>query len=361
MSLDVTAVGKAILDREDRLAERITRLQYERQPELQQKFGEIGWIKTKQDTSYTLKYLAESIHLESPLLFSSYMTWLRVLLQQYQVGTEDLYVNILCFQEVLRQELDEETYRYATPHLEAALRQLGSDAEQQGSYLEESGMAAEATAYTELLLEGRRAEASRLVMDLVDRGVPLQTIYLDIFQQSQYEIGRLWQTGRITVAQEHYCSAATQLVMSQLFPYLFNQSRKGLKLVSACVGGELHEIGLRMVTDIFELNGWDTYYVGANVPARSLIELLKDYKADVLAISCTMTYHVSLARELIAAVRQDPDIGGIVVLVGGYPFNTDRELWRAIGADGYGRDAEQSVRVATELTGRKGRSGACQA
>ncbi|MCK9912962.1 B12-binding domain-containing protein, partial [Microbacteriaceae bacterium K1510] len=71
-------------------------------------------------------------------------------------------------------------------------------------------MAAEATAYTELLLEGRRAEASRLVMDLVDGGVPLQTIYLDIFQQSQYEIGRLWQTGRITVAQEHYCSAATQ-------------------------------------------------------------------------------------------------------------------------------------------------------
>ncbi|QJC53889.1 cobalamin-binding protein [Paenibacillus albicereus] len=355
MSLDVSAVGKAILDQEDRLAENITRLQYERQPELQEKFGEIGWIKTKQDTIYTLKYLAESIHLESPLLFSNYMTWLRVLLQQYEVSTEDLYINILCFQEALRAELEPDQYVMVCQHLDAALRQLSTEAEQQGSHLDESGMAAEATAYTELLLEGRRAEASRLVMDLVDSGTPLQSIYLHIFQQSQYEIGRLWQTGRITVAQEHYCSAATQLVMSQLFPYLFNHSRKGMKLVSACVGGELHEIGLRMVTDIFEMNGWDTYYVGANVPARSLLRLLKDYKADVLALSCTMTYHVSLVKEMIAAVRQDPDLGGIVILVGGYPFNTDPKLWRAVGADGYGRDAEESVRVATELAGRKGR------
>ncbi|MCM3747666.1 cobalamin-dependent protein [Paenibacillus pasadenensis] len=355
MSIDVAVVGKLILDQEDRIAEEITRLQYERQPELSARFGEIGWIKTKQDTLYSLKYLAESIHLGSPLLFSSYMTWLRVLLQQYRVSTEDIYVNILCFQEVLMAELGSEYYETAEPHLEAALRQLSSDEVRQHSHFQDSSMVDEVTAYTELLLEGRRAEASQLIMDLVDRGTPLQTIYLDIFQQSQYEIGRLWQTGRITVAQEHYCSAATQLIMSQLFPYLFTHSRKGRKLVSACVGGELHEIGLRMVTDIFELNGWDTYYVGANVPVGPLIAMLKEYKADVLAISCTMTYHVGLVRDLIADVRKDPECDNIRIVVGGFPFNIDRELWRSIGADGYGSNAEESVKVATELVRTDGR------
>jgi len=352
MSVDAAQASRAILDGESFLAEEIVRLQYERQPGLAERFGRIGHEKTLEDTRYSLKYLVESVSLQSPLLFSSYMTWLRVLLIQYKVSTEDLYINMLCLQNVLGKHLAKRDYELVSPYIDAALRQLDTDAELTDSHLDSSAAADEARAYLSMLLQGDRSGASRLIMGLVDGGMPLQTIYLEIFQKSQYEIGRLWQLGRLTVAQEHYCSAATQLIMSQLFPYLFHHSRKGKKLVAACVGGELHEIGLRMVTDIFELNGWDTYYVGANMPIGPLIRSLKEYGADVLAISCTMTYHVGLVKELIAEVRRDPECDGIRILVGGFPFNIDPELWEKVGADGYGRDAEESVLKAGELTKR---------
>src|SRR5690606_1855997 len=116
--------------------------------------------------------------------------------------------------------------------------------------------------------------------------------YQHIFQPSQYEVGRLWQCNKITVAHEHYCTAATQLIMSGLYSYIFSADRIGKTLVACSISGELHELGIRMVTDFFEMDGWDTYYLGASMPDRQLIEALIEHNADVLAISVTLPTHV---------------------------------------------------------------------
>ena len=53
----------------------------------------------------------------------------------------------------------------------------------------------------------------------------IRDVYLLVFQPCQREVGRLWEAGRITVAQEHYCTAATQVIMSQLAPRLVTGER----------------------------------------------------------------------------------------------------------------------------------------
>ena len=88
-----------------------------------------------------------------------------------------------------------------------------------------------------LLLRGNRQAASQLILTAVARGVTVKDIYLHVFQRTQYEIGRLWQINRISVAQEHFCTAATQLIMSQLYPHIFRTERVGRRLVATCVGG----------------------------------------------------------------------------------------------------------------------------
>jgi len=109
-------------------------------------------------------------------------------------------------------------------------------------------------------------------------------------QRTQYEIGRLWQTNRISVAEEHYCTACAQFVMTQLYPYIFRSERNGRRMVATCVGGELHEIGVRMVADFFEMEGWDTYYLGANTPARDILDTIAKREADIVGISVTIHY-----------------------------------------------------------------------
>ena len=48
------------------------------------------------------------------------------------------------------------------------------------------------------------------------------------------------------------------------------------------------EIGARMVADFFEMEGWDTCFLGANTPKESIIETIRAQKADLVALSDTV-------------------------------------------------------------------------
>ena len=205
--------------------------------------------------------------------------------------------------------------------------------------------------YLRALLVGKRDVASRLIQDAVQAGTDVRELYLHVFQRTQYEIGRLWQLNQISVAQEHYCSAATQFIMSQLYPYVFGAEKTRGTLVAMCVSGDLHEIGVRMVSDFFEMDGWNTHYLGANVPAADVVRTLIEQKATVLAISATISFHVAAVEALIAVVRRSPECSAVKILVGGFPFKVASHLWRQVGADGFARDAETAVELANRLTG----------
>jgi methanogenic corrinoid protein MtbC1 len=144
--------------------------------------------------------------------------------------------------------------------------------------------------------------------------------------------------------------------MSQLYPYLFSAERNGHTMVATCVSGDLHEIGVRMVSDFLEMEGWNTFYLGANTPTSSLLQILAERQADVLAVSATLTPHVRVVAELIRAVRaaQAGWAGQEVkIMVGGYPFNVAPELWRQVGADAFARNAEEAIVTAKRLAGAR--------
>jgi methylmalonyl-CoA mutase cobalamin-binding domain/chain len=206
-----------------------------------------------------------------------------------------------------------------------------------------------ASAYFNALLAYRRHDGMRLILDAVAGGVSVTDVYLSVFQPVLREVGRLWQLNQVGVAFEHYCTASIQVVMAKLAPQIFATERGGRTMVAACVGDELHEVGVRMVADIFEMAGWDALYLGANVPTESIVETLVEQRADVLGISVTMTAHIPTAAELIAAVRSHPDGLPVKVCVGGYPFNLTEGLWRRVGADGYAPEARTAVDVCNRL------------
>ena len=87
-----------------------------------------------------------------------------------------------------------------------------------------------AKSYLESLLLVKRDVASEMIINAVENGADIKKIYIDIFESSQHEVGRLWQNNLISVAQEHYCTAATQMIMSQLYPYIFKGYKNGHRL-----------------------------------------------------------------------------------------------------------------------------------
>lgn len=204
-------------------------------------------------------------------------------------------------------------------------------------------------AYMAALSQGDRRKALATVQEALGAGVDIRDIYLDVLQPAMYEVGRLWEVNQFTVAQEHLATAITQSVMAQMYPNIFARTPRGMTMVATCIGGELHELGMRTVADFFELDGWDVYYLGANVPTADVVQMVGERRADLLAISVTLGSHIVQARELIAAVRAAPKAGRIRIMVGGQPFNRAPGVAHAIGADFTASDAREAVRLADEV------------
>ncbi|HEX8087701.1 MAG TPA: cobalamin-dependent protein [Blastocatellia bacterium] len=343
-------VAEAIDAARGSLSEAIVARQYELMPELGRKYGGRGREKCLQDAEYHLSYLAESIATSLPSLFSDYVAWAKIMLAGRGISASDLALNLECILHALDLTLTQEMRSLASTYIEAGMSQLPQLPSDLPAFIREGDPLADlAKQYLGALLSGQRHVASRLILDAVGAGASVKDIYLNVFQRSQYEIGRLWQVNQLSVAQEHYCTAATQLIMSQLYPRIFSTEKNGRTLVAACVGGDLHEIGVRMVSDFFEMEGWDTFYLGANMPLASIVETVIRRKADVIAISATIAYHIRKVADVIAALRANEVARAAKVLVGGYPFNLAPNLWRQLGADGYAGDAEEAIAVANRL------------
>jgi methanogenic corrinoid protein MtbC1 len=76
---------------------------------------------------------------------------------------------------------------------------------------------------------------------------------------------------------------------------------------------------------------------------------MKDRQIDVVAISATITFHISKVRELLDQIRVEECLQKVKVIVGGYPFNISPNLWKVIGADGFARNADEAVEMARKL------------
>ena len=327
-----------------------TDLQYKRMPELAARYGEIGREKCLQDARYHLSYLAEAILSESPALFRDYIGWAQQMLGSRNIPAKDLAVNLNCIKEALAQRLPIESFVVAAKYMNAAMNQLEEAFEPIETFLKsDHTLKATAEKYLKFLLNGKRNLASKLILEEVENGAAVKDLYLEVFQPVQHEVGRLWQLNKISVAQEHYCTAATQMIMSQLYQYIFNSERNGLRLVATCISGDLHEVGIRMVADFFEMEGWDTFYLGANTPIESIIRTLREQEANLLIVSATMAYHVRAVSDLIQAIKKDSALNHVRIMVGGYPFNVAPELWQTVGADAHANNAAEAIEKAHGL------------
>jgi methanogenic corrinoid protein MtbC1 len=206
--------------------------------------------------------------------------------------------------------------------------------------------------YLDAALHEGPLEAAAIVDELVGSGVPPREIYNDVLQPALYEAGRLWERNQISVAEEHYCTAVTQRVLAKLYSDFIQRRPTGPLIVVACVSGELHEMGARMVCDLLALEGYRTNYLGASMPAAAIVDYACMHDARVLALSASITPHLAEVRQAIERVRADARCRAIRTLVGGGAFNFVPELWRVIGADAWAPDAASALAEVPRLLSR---------
>lgn len=301
-----------------------------------------------EDARFHLQYLATALDADSPAMFVDYIGWTKIVLAKRNIPQDDLVNNLEIMATVLPEHAE------AIDYLRAAIEQLPALPEDVPSFLDpRQPMWAVASEYLRALLRGSRIDASLVITNAIDGGATLRDVYRHVFEPVQQEIGRLWQLNQINVAQEHFCTAATQHIMTQLYSRIFAGAgtKKELRVVAMCVGRELHEVGLRIITDLLELDGWQTWYLGANVPPASAVQLCVDQRADFLLVSATLPPHIAEVGELVRAFHARPELERAKVIVGGRAFRMARDVWRTIGADGFAANADDCLALLNRLAG----------
>ncbi|MBE0633307.1 cobalamin B12-binding domain-containing protein, partial [Candidatus Bathyarchaeota archaeon] len=122
-------------------------------------------------------------------------------------------------------------------------------------------------------------------------------------------------------------------------------------VVIGTVEGDIHDLGLRIVASMLRANGFKVYDLGCDTPSLAFITKAKEVDADIIAVSSLMTTTMPFMRDLIDALNAAGIRDKYKVLVGGGPATP--EWAKTIGANAYGKDAAEAVRIAKELLGKE--------
>lgn len=303
--------------------------------------------KSRRDIRYTIEFTIESLQMKQKSILFHYYFWLYQTLQAYQIQLTVILDMFDAIKSHLTPYLDEEGKTF----LHSIQRQDIEYFVRKDEFIPKE-LSKQAQQYLDFLLKKDRHGANRWIQELIQSGVSLETIYLTIFQAAMIEIGRLWQYREISVADEHMATVITQFIMTQLYLLIFSTKKNGKKLVALALGSELHVIGIRMVSDYFEYRGFETHYLGANIPVGAVLSYIKQFKPDLLALSVTLGSHLGALKTLMEQIRADQDLSSIKVLIGGQAVYTIENAKDYFLADGLAYDALSAYQVGVSLVGQ---------
>lgn len=304
-----------------------------------------------------LEELAVAISTGRPEYFVDQVRWAQAALQARDIPSETLRARLQSLRRVLAEQIPAELAPMATEYVDRALAEF--DGEPAGTTprltaeTPEGRLAAE---YLLAILEGDRRQASQLILRAADEGQSVPDLYLKVLQPAQQELGRMWVLGEINVAEEHFATATARLVMAQLHARAACEPANGKTLVAAAVAGNQHDLGIQMVADLFELDGWRVIQLGANMPVEDLAQAVEFYQPDVVALSVSLETQLPALKEALAAVRGSEEGAATKILVGGCGMRDVAELVKSWGADDVVSSALEAVARGRALVGLPAKS-----
>lgn len=174
------------------------------------------------------------------------------------------------------------------------------------------------------------------IMDAVKKGLD---IVGEKYEKMEYFLMDLVLAG--TTASE---------VLKLIKPLLMKTTSKPRgKVVIGTVAGDMHDIGKNLVIAMLSSAGYEVIDLGIDVPARKFVEAVINEKPDIVAMSALLTITLDEQRKTIEALKNAGLRDKIKIMVGGRPVTP--EFAKEIGADGYGKDAIEAVKIADKLLG----------
>ena len=147
-----------------------------------------------------------------------------------------------------------------------------------------------------------------------------------------YRVGDLWETNRISVAQEHLATSITQYAIAAIYREMVPAEVNRGSMVVTGVAGELHQIGANILADAMEAEGWTVRFLGTNLPHSSILATIREISASVLCISTTILSNLPSVVELMETVRSQMKEDAPKIVLGGAAYRMAPQFASEVGA-----------------------------
>lgn len=168
----------------------------------------------------------------------------------------------------------------------------------------------------------------------------------EVIAPIQEEVGRAWELGTWSIADEHVATAIAEQAMALLRCPRRHRNPSARHIVLACPEGEWHTFPARIAGALAEHAGIHVTFVGGSCPAEHLAALLSEVQPDALALSVTLTTRLVGAWKMIRASH----LVGVPVIVGGAAWGAGSHRAERLGADLRVDDPADLVRAVNLVT-----------
>lgn len=187
--------------------------------------------------------------------------------------------------------------------------------------------------YSRAAIQGDRETCQQIVDQSLRSNTPIEEIYQHLLGPAMEMIGTWYKVGAIDEGQEHMASAITERMMAQVVTMRPATRRLDKSAVLGCAPNNWHAIGLRMISDVLRVSGWETYYLGANVPGEAFLSAAQRHRPDMVLVSASTPGTEKETFTLIAELAAEKVRLGFLLGAGGAVVSMNLERFFELGID----------------------------
>ena len=153
---------------------------------------------------------------------------------------------------------------------------------------------------------------------------PVEQVCAQLIAPTLWEIGLLWEQGRITVSVEHFASAFFRGILANLF-HVTPDSRTGPGVIVCCAPGEAHELASLMIALLLRRANMHVVFLGQSIEIAGLIDTISEMSTALVCVSLTLPNFLDALIDLAQRIRDLPQPRPLFAF-GGHAFEERKEL-----------------------------------
>jgi MerR family transcriptional regulator, light-induced transcriptional regulator len=222
----------------------------------------------------------------------------------------------------------------------------------------------EVASFAHLMLGAESHRAAELIQCYRDRGVPLETIYLDLLVPAARHLRHLWRNDEWGFADVTLALWRMQQLLRDFSPAFCGDAAvksAGLRALLTPAPAEKHDIGhmmfgLVLAGEFFRRDGWDTW-IEPDPASAAFIETIRTQWFDVVEFFASADKKLDDLTTNIRTLRRESINRNIGVMICGPAFTERPELVLLVGGDAvvsdFSQETLQAQNVVNLLTDRR--------